>query len=188
MKRFYFNPSCSLAEVARFEASSNFQLPSDYSSFLQITNGGEGYLSPQHFAIVWRLEELMDLNEAYQTRKYAPGLFLFGSNGGGEAFAFDRGANNCVVNVPFVGMDPSLVKFVCKSFSELVDRRHFMPGLVEGDAPGPKGLEILEINPVILGGSPTDPANKILVDRKKHIEAVNYWNKMIHDLRRGART
>jgi hypothetical protein len=127
----------------------------------------------------------MDFNEAYQTRKYAPGLFLFGSNGGGEAFAFDRRTNNCVVNVPFVGMDLSLVKLACKSFSELLDQWHFVPVSTEAAAEQ-KGLEILEIKPVILGGSPTDPANKILVDRKKHIQAVNYWNKLIHDMRKGA--
>src|SRR6185437_9343327 len=152
MQRFYVNPSCDLAEVARFEASSNFHLPSDYSSFLQITNGGEGYLSPQHFAIVWRLEELIHLNEAYQTRKYAPGLFLFGSNGGGEGYGFDRRTRNCVVNVPFVGMDLSLVKVVCTSFSELLDRKHFAP-VEEGAVPAQRGMEILEIKPVILGGS-----------------------------------
>jgi len=46
------------------------------------------------------------------------------------------------------------------------------------------GLEIVEIKPVILGGSPTDPANKARLTRSQHIEAVRYWNKIIQDLRR----
>ena len=49
------------------------------------------------------------------------------------------------------------------------------------------GKEIFEIQPIILGGSPTDPANKIALTREKHIEAVRYWNKIIHDLRHNAR-
>ncbi len=47
-----------------------------------------------------------------------------------------------------------------------------------------KGKEIFEITPVILGGSPTDPKNKTVLTRAEHIEAVNYWNKIISDLRK----
>jgi hypothetical protein len=46
------------------------------------------------------------------------------------------------------------------------------------------GKEIFEIKPVILGGSPTDPANKTVLTRQQHIEAVRYWNKVISDLRK----
>lgn len=45
------------------------------------------------------------------------------------------------------------------------------------------GMEIFEITPVVLGGSPTDPANKAVINRQQHIEAVRYWNKVIRDLR-----
>jgi hypothetical protein len=45
------------------------------------------------------------------------------------------------------------------------------------------GKEIFEIKPVILGGSPTDPANKILLSREDHIKAVTYWNSVISGLR-----
>lgn len=41
------------------------------------------------------------------------------------------------------------------------------------------GKEIFEIKPVILGGSPTDPANKTTLTRNQHIEAVRYWNRII---------
>jgi len=44
------------------------------------------------------------------------------------------------------------------------------------------GKEICEIKPVILGGSPTDPANKVILDRKSHIKMVCYWNKIIRQL------
>jgi hypothetical protein len=45
------------------------------------------------------------------------------------------------------------------------------------------GKEIFEIQPVILGGSPTDPANKAILTRQQHIEAVRYWNKVVRELR-----
>jgi hypothetical protein len=46
-----------------------------------------------------------------------------------------------------------------------------------------QGKEIVEITPIILGGSPTDPSNKAAVSRQQHIEAARYWNKIITDLR-----
>lgn len=45
------------------------------------------------------------------------------------------------------------------------------------------GKEIFEIHPVILGGSPTDPANKAILTREEHIQAVRYWNRVIKDQR-----
>lgn len=45
--------------------------------------------------------------------------------------------------------------------------------------------EIFEVHPVILGGSPSDASNKMVLTREKHIEAVRYWNKVIKELRDG---
>ena len=42
--------------------------------------------------------------------------------------------------------------------------------------------EIFEVTPIKLGGSPTDPKNKIALTREQHVEAVNYWNRVIKDM------
>jgi hypothetical protein len=49
-----------------------------------------------------------------------------------------------------------------------------------------RGKEIFEITPVILGGSGSDPQNKVLLSRQSHIEAVRYWNGVIVELRASA--
>jgi hypothetical protein len=46
-----------------------------------------------------------------------------------------------------------------------------------------RGKEVFEVQPVILGGSPTDPGNKVLLSRQQHIKAVAYWNRVIKELR-----
>jgi hypothetical protein len=46
-----------------------------------------------------------------------------------------------------------------------------------------RGMEIFEITPIILGGSPTDPANKTMLTREDHIKAVVYWNRIIKEWR-----
>lgn len=45
------------------------------------------------------------------------------------------------------------------------------------------GKEVFAIQPIILGGSPTDPANKAVFTRGQHIKAVTYWNRVIKHLR-----
>ena len=47
----------------------------------------------------------------------------------------------------------------------------------------PRGLELVEIKPIILGGDPTDPQNKTWVTRQQHFEMVRYWNQVISELR-----
>ena len=45
------------------------------------------------------------------------------------------------------------------------------------------GKEIFEVKPVILGGDPTDLANKTFLTREQHIQVVRYWNKIINKMR-----
>jgi hypothetical protein len=64
------------------------------------------------------------MNGEYEVSRYAPGLFLIGSDGGGEAFAFDlRDARSeRVVSVPFVGMDIASIRILGDDFSAFLDR------------------------------------------------------------------
>lgn len=50
----------------------------------------------------------------------------------------------------------------------------------------PRGMELVEIKPVILGGDPIDPKNKTWVTRQQHFEVVRYWNRVISELRQQA--
>lgn len=104
--------------IQKFEQSSGLLLPDDYVAFLRESNGGEGFIGENAYLILWPVEQLLELNTAYQVQEYAPGLLFFGSDGGGEAYAFDtRMAELPVVSVPFVGMGHSLVRRIAPTFS-----------------------------------------------------------------------
>ena len=45
-------------------------------------------------------------------------------------------------------------------------------------------MELVEITPALLGGSPTDLENKAWVTRQKHFELVRYWNQVVNDFRK----
>ena len=47
-----------------------------------------------------------------------------------------------------------------------------------------RGMELFEITPVMLGGDPLSPNNKIWLTRQQHIEAVRYWKRVVRELRR----
>jgi hypothetical protein len=100
-------------------------LPSAYLEFLQSTGGGEGDLGVEPGWIqFWPAEQLIDLNRSYEVELNLPGFFGFGSNGGGELFAFDmRGDGEPqVVMVPFIPMAASEARVIAPSFEKL--RRH----------------------------------------------------------------
>jgi hypothetical protein len=107
-------------------AQAGIKLPGDYLTFLLHSNGGEGELDidPGWFQI-WPAEEIVELNNGYETSKNAPGFFGFGGNGGGEMLAFDMRGNQPwpVVMLPYLGMEPEMARPVAKDFTEFI--QHF---------------------------------------------------------------
>lgn len=102
--RFNRNPPADADAIRSFEFAANLKLPSEYLAFLSRTNGGEGFIG-QNYVILWRIEQLRDLNKAFEADLFAPGLLLFGSNGGGDAYAFVTLRESYqVVMVPFIGL------------------------------------------------------------------------------------
>ena len=89
------------------------------------------------------------------------------------------------MQVPFVGMSVAEEFLVAGSFSELLDAMHETvapPSQLPKNVTWPR-QEIFEIQPVLLGGSPTDPENKTVLTRDQHMEVVRYWNNVVSKLR-----
>ncbi len=113
------DPPAASDVVERLSSKLNAALPADYLDFLRQHNGGEGFINDDYI-IFWKAEELADFNREYEVEKYAPGVLLFGSNGGGEAYGFDtQSAEMPIVRVPFVGMAREYATAVTKNFIDL---------------------------------------------------------------------
>lgn len=96
-------------------------LPAEYLDFLRESNGGEGFVG-ESYLVLWRAEELEPFNREYQVAERAPGIFLFGSDGGGEGFGFDvRVRPPRVVMLPFIGMEPRYAMPVAECFTGLIE-------------------------------------------------------------------
>src|ERR1700722_6383205 len=164
MTDFKALPPASAEDLRAAEQDLDKTLPNDYKAFLLKHNGGDGFIGTSYL-ILWKAEELSKLNDGYEVSKYAPGLLMFGSSGGGDGFAFDtRTSPFRVMRVPFIGMSAADEFLVARSFNGLLKRMHEQ--MVHSSEPLPRseptlrGKEIFEITPVILGGSPIDLENK----------------------------
>ncbi|HKV78928.1 MAG TPA: hypothetical protein VJP02_12335, partial [Candidatus Sulfotelmatobacter sp.] len=66
-------------------------------------------------------EELMKNHMGYKVAEFFPNFFFFGTDGGGEAYAFDTSrGDSTVYDVPFIGM-PTDARPIADSFEGLLD-------------------------------------------------------------------
>lgn len=99
------NGPAEMSAIAGLSARVGVALPENYLEFLRAHNGGEGFIG-DNYIVFWEAEEVIDFNREYEAETYAPGIFLFASNGGGEGYGFDTlDAAMPIVRIPFIGMD-----------------------------------------------------------------------------------
>lgn len=121
LSEWKLNPGASLSAVQEVASGLCLSLPHDYRDFLGKYNGGEGFIK-DNYLILWRAEEIVLFNQEYEVHEYAPGIILFGSDGGGEGYGFDtREPSFPIVKIPFVGMDLSEAIPVARTFTDLFE-------------------------------------------------------------------
>ena len=115
-------PGITDAAIAAIESKLGTQLPDEYLQFLKLMDGGEGFIGSVCYVMLWPGEQLIPMSEAYEVQKMAPGLLLFGSDGGGEAYGFDTRDKWQIVQVPFIGMKWDVATTMGDSFSSFLSR------------------------------------------------------------------
>jgi len=96
-------------------------LPDEYLNFLKRMNGGSGFVGP-NYVDIWPIDKLIEYNRGYGVDHYAPELLLFGSDGGGEALAFDRRHTGWpIVMVPFIPLDVREAVTIAQGFGVLFE-------------------------------------------------------------------
>ena len=96
------------------------ELPDNYIDFMQEHNGCEGDTGAIT-VILYRMEELIDVNEDLQIEDFLPGNCIIGTNGGGEFFGIDAEGN--YFTVPSVMDEDDKVK-LGKTIDEFIVNLH----------------------------------------------------------------
>jgi len=117
LRKLEFNEPAAAIAISKAEGDLRVKLPSDYVRFWHIGDGAVGPIGTEGFLQLWRVEELKPFNDAESVNEYAPGLILFGSNGGGTGYAFDTHDAMAVVDVPFIGMSRAETRRLAANFS-----------------------------------------------------------------------
>jgi len=119
---FNANPPASAISIERCKAEVGLPLPDDYVRFLRKMNGGKGFLGENAYLVLWRAEELAEMNAGYKVPEAPRELCLFGSNGAGEAFAFDtRTAPPPILAIPFIGLDWCDAILIATNFRDFLE-------------------------------------------------------------------
>ncbi len=185
LRHFRANPPAAAEAIDKAQALLGVSLPGQYIELLSTADGGDGFVGGGYL-ILWRIGELAALNDAYEVRRHAPGLLLFASDGCGDAFGFDmREAAMPIVRVPFVGMNWEFAEDAGPDVGDWLHRLSQVepPAAAAGQSrQAHPGGEIFEITPILLGGDPTDPANKAVLARADHVRAVAFWNSIIRQV------
>lgn len=151
------------------------RLPSDYVAVAREYGGCEGFLGDTYLRL-YLLDELEAANVAYEVQKYTPDLLLFGTNGGGEAFAFALPSFR-VVQVSLIPLAAEQADIIAPDFGRFIVSLAATGESAEAN-PETLGLEVHEVHPICLGGDPVSPKNKAFVPPAKHAELAVYWNKV----------
>ena len=161
-------------------ATARQRLPVDSVRLLEEFGGNEGFLGSE-FLRLYRVDELIDLNVCYDIATNYPQCFIFGSNGCGDAFGmlWDQDA---VVRVPFIPMMAEMGDVVAPTICGLVEL-FAASGVSMESNPATAAMEVHDKHPIALGGSPTDPENKVLVPPLNHAEICAYWHRVYRHIR-----
>lgn len=106
-------------QIEAFIKDIDFQLPLGLIDFYKEANGAD-ISTDNAYAIVWPLTDLIQLNTDYNVATYAPDFFIFGSDGGGMAYAIEKKTGH-IFEMPFIGMSKEEAVFKTKSFDEFVE-------------------------------------------------------------------
>ncbi len=120
IKKGSLNPKEGEKLIKDIENRFDVKLPQDYIDYMIENNGYVGIIN-EDYVDIWELESITLQNERYDSEEFYPGLVLFGSDGGGEAYAFDKNNNMNIVDVPFIGDENDII-VVSKSFNEFLEK------------------------------------------------------------------
>ena len=109
----------SSEEINDFVKNIDFKLPTGFVDFFSKSNGGEIY-NENFYIIMWSITDMIKLNKDYNVNEYAPGYFIFGSDGGDMAYCIEK-KTGYIGDMPFIGMSDEEFTLRFKSFKELLD-------------------------------------------------------------------
>lgn len=119
------SPGANDSELDAAASSLGIELPEDYRAVMSRVNGGEAEFGESWF-VLWSVADVVERNAGYQFAEFAPGFTLFGSDGGGEGYAWDTRPDreSLYTSIPFIAPDPKAAITCGNTFEEFMATLH----------------------------------------------------------------
>jgi hypothetical protein len=184
------HPGVSLTDLDALRDFSPDHLPEDYMSFLQWSDGAEGYAGGGAYVRLWSARDVIRFNRAYQVPEFIPGLLLFGTDASVMGYGLDWSTNEVrCVEIELAALDREYVHEMAESFTGLI--RLLASDVAESGPPEShrppdwlRGNVVHEKHPIVLGGPPDDPDNRVLVPVDQHPPLCVLNAKILREVRR----
>lgn len=112
---FQFNEAYNGDAITEIDG---IKLPQSYIEFMNEHNGGEGDIG-ETWLVLYRLEELQEINDDYDVNEFLPNHIIIGSNGGEELYGIDSYGQ--FFNVPSM-MDEQDVTVLCDDMKDFFEK------------------------------------------------------------------
>ncbi|MFV1456035.1 SMI1/KNR4 family protein [Bacillus mycoides] len=112
----------SLENITAIESQLNIIFPKDYISFMLESNGVKGAIGENGYLQLWSIDILIQHNEVYEVKEFAPGVTLFGTDGGNVAYGFfEKSGETQIIEIPLMGMDLNEMEVISVTFTDFLD-------------------------------------------------------------------
>jgi hypothetical protein len=119
-----------IEEVARAQVDLSVTFPEDYVEFMLRSDGGEGWLGPNYISL-YDLHDVVYKNRLYA--EFSTEFLIFGSDGGGEFFAFDAQSDPMpVVTINMVSFSREDAIVCGRTFTEFLEFLYRGGNIIEG--------------------------------------------------------
>ena len=89
-----------------------------FEDYLKQTVSGEGMVGYNNYLLLWKKDEIEELNDTYETEEFLCNVILIGSNGGDIAYGIDE--NGKYIEVPFIGMDEEEIIMIAENSDDFI--------------------------------------------------------------------
>lgn len=118
IRELILNPPADVMDIEKVELKLHTKLPTSYKELLQSSNG----VYTNEGIIIYGTEDLIERNETWETKVYAPGFISIGDDSGGKVILLSQDSENKEVLIVYTGdMNPENATLISNDLIQWVN-------------------------------------------------------------------